>query len=270
MPDSGWVPVANTFIQNHSLSWRAKGLLAELLSYPDGWDTSVDRLVELGKRDGGNAEGRYAMHAAMTELVAAGYARHVRTRGERGQWTTSLTVSDALLPNLPTADCPQSEEPESADRESADRQSVGRESDSREVSTKTEHNTITKTDLERSSEQHSASLASLAAAADAAADDDSIPEIYGKVYNQIDNLTEHERRQHLLVVERRRPRIYREARNGAIKQLKLEQPRTFREDSASKVIDRLSYKYIAKHYLDQDGELPQWIADRVNGVGPPS
>jgi hypothetical protein len=266
MPESGWVPIANAFAQNHRLSWRAKGLLQELLSYPDNWDVTVDSLVQLGRnerRNGGNAEGRDAMHAAMNELVQAGYAAHVRTRGERGQWVTTLVVSDAPLPRDRPTENPQSANQESEDPQSADQLS----GDQLVKDLKTETNTENKTDEDqRTWEQHSASLASLAATADAAADDESIKERCEKVYAQIDNLTEADRRKHLLIVERRRPRIYRDARRGAIKQVKDDSPRTLtNQDAAVKVIDRLAYKYVAQHYLQQDGELPLWLARLVNG-----
>lgn len=47
MPAEGWAPVANSATRDHYLSWRARGRLAELLFYPDGWQTTVDKLVAI-------------------------------------------------------------------------------------------------------------------------------------------------------------------------------------------------------------------------------
>jgi hypothetical protein len=68
MPDEGWVPISNEAARDHRLSWRARGLLVELLSYPDGWETTVDRLVAQARKHGDVSEGRAAMRKAIAEL----------------------------------------------------------------------------------------------------------------------------------------------------------------------------------------------------------
>lgn len=94
MPDSGWVPISNDAVRDHRLSWRARGLLAELLSYPDGWDTTVEKLVAQAKREGGKAEGRDAMLKAMAELKKTGYVVYRRSQAEGGIFTTEMVVCD--------------------------------------------------------------------------------------------------------------------------------------------------------------------------------
>jgi hypothetical protein len=147
MPDDGWVPVANAAARDHRLSWRARGLLLELLSYPDGWETTVQKLVDLGRRarkQGGHAEGRDALYGAMAELAKFGYVVYVRRRDEDRHWVTEIEVSDA--PRLP-------EKPESANQESADTESGSPESAS-QVGTK---NTDTKTDTKTDRKDHQGS-----------------------------------------------------------------------------------------------------------------
>lgn len=95
MPDEGWVPIANNAARDSRLSWRSRGLLLELLSYPDGWETNVDKLVDMSATaDDSHTEGRYAMRAAMLELVKYGYVRRLRCR-EHGRWVTKVSVKDA-------------------------------------------------------------------------------------------------------------------------------------------------------------------------------
>jgi hypothetical protein len=69
-------------LQDSALSFRARGVLGYLLSQPDGWRTSAERLTRQG------TEGRDAIGSALTELEGRGYlARHrVRVRGGRFRW----------------------------------------------------------------------------------------------------------------------------------------------------------------------------------------
>lgn len=248
MPEEGWTPVSNGAAQDHRTSWRAKGLLTELLSYPDGWDTNIDKLVLLGQQAGGHAEGRDAMRTAMNELIQAGYVRRVRCRGKRGEWTTELEVCDAPIyrpTENPASGNQSSEIQASGNQSSADQASI----------TKTDSKTNTKTDAERPTNQYSASLASLAAGADAPAEDSEENQL-NRVYVVIDNLDQDDRRRHLLGVERRRPKIYREARHNAIKQIEHSHPQALKEDISAEVIDKLSYKYMARHYSPA---WPRWF-----------
>lgn len=250
MPDEGWVPIANTAARDHRLSWRARGLLAELLSYPDGWETSVDKLVDMANAAGGNTEGRDAMRNAMNELIRFGYVRRVRYT-EHGRWLTRLEVTDG-----PTPDFQASVVQASADQSSVVQSSVDQASLERRTT-----NTDTKNDLsQRSSAEDSASLISFAAAADAATKSDLRERLLEKIYDVIDNLTPGDRRAHMLTVEGKRPRIYREARNGAIRQMREHDPRALKSEHAVMVTDRLSYKYVAQHYVATTGELPLWFA----------
>lgn len=256
MPDAGWVPVANAAARDHRLSWRAKGLLLELLSYPDGWDTNVDKLVALGRRADGHAEGRDAMRTAMTELVQFGYVRRLHRGDERGRWTTDLEVSDR-----PT------ENPASVDQSSVLPSSADRASETQSVTKETDTNTVKKTDqhLETANE-YSESLASLAVVAAATTRDEEIQLELKQLYDQIDEMAEDDRRRHLLSLERRRPRIYRECRNEAIRQIKRDEPRTLKTDRAVPVIDRLSYKYAALHYAHSPTGVPAWFRRPLEGL----
>ncbi|WP_433460637.1 hypothetical protein [Micromonospora sp. CA-248212] len=88
----------NTAHRDYRLSWRARGLLGELLSYPDGWDTSVDKLVAQAREHGDATEGRAAMRKAVAELAEIGYVRYIREMDEKGHWSTVMSVCDVPQP----------------------------------------------------------------------------------------------------------------------------------------------------------------------------
>ena len=78
----------NRAIRDPHISYRARGVLAYVLSMPDNWRTSAETLSRQG------VEGRDAIRAAINELIAAGYARRVKSQDERGHFTTELHFYD--------------------------------------------------------------------------------------------------------------------------------------------------------------------------------
>lgn len=81
--------IPNAILQRSDMTRRAKGLLCELLSRPDGWTTSAQRLADTGP------EGRDAMRTALAELESFGYIIRDRWRDpETQQWRSRMTVHD--------------------------------------------------------------------------------------------------------------------------------------------------------------------------------
>lgn len=74
----------NAALRNPHLSYRARGVLAYVLSMPDNWRTSAETLARQG------TEGRDAIRGALNELIQTGYARRVKSQDERGRFTTEL------------------------------------------------------------------------------------------------------------------------------------------------------------------------------------
>jgi hypothetical protein len=74
----------------------ARGILGEILSRPDGWQTTADRMMEEARLSRGDkrGEGRRAYRAAFAELEAAGYMHRVKTRDKRGRYVTTVWVTD--------------------------------------------------------------------------------------------------------------------------------------------------------------------------------
>jgi hypothetical protein len=81
---SNYFRMNNEAIQDPSLSWAARGLLAYLLSLPEKWEV---HLRDLFTR---SPNGRKPTEAAMNELITAGYV--TKEQGENKRRTTTYTV----------------------------------------------------------------------------------------------------------------------------------------------------------------------------------
>jgi hypothetical protein len=81
------------------LSYAARGLLADILSRPDGWEANADELSRAARRARGETlgEGRRAIRMLFAELEGAGYVRRLRLRASSGEFITTLEVTD--VPN---------------------------------------------------------------------------------------------------------------------------------------------------------------------------
>lgn len=90
----GWTSLPNRMLEDSRLSWRARGILAYLLSRPPGWQTDSERLADEGR------EGREAVRTALRELRDLCYLVHVRVQGDRGRWRTETFVYDEPQPDL--------------------------------------------------------------------------------------------------------------------------------------------------------------------------
>lgn len=74
------------------LSYAARGLLADILSRPDGWEANADALSREARAARGEVfgEAERTIQALFTELEAAGYMRNSK------QWPASGSVSSVL------------------------------------------------------------------------------------------------------------------------------------------------------------------------------
>ncbi len=93
-PADRFAMIANAALEDDRLTWRARGVLAYLLSRPEGWSTSAERLA--GQSPKGK-EGRDAMRAVLAELEAAGYLLREKVQDARGRWSTGMVVYDSPM-----------------------------------------------------------------------------------------------------------------------------------------------------------------------------
>ncbi|WP_158711437.1 hypothetical protein [Streptomyces xylophagus] len=76
MPADTLTTFATDLLHDRDISWCAAGMLAYLLSFPDGVDVTVATLTVQRK------EGRAEVAAALRELEVAGYLRRVPGEGD--------------------------------------------------------------------------------------------------------------------------------------------------------------------------------------------
>ena len=102
-PADGFTVLGNNVLQDQNLSYRARGLLASILSRPDNWRTDAAQLAREGR------EGREAVLSTLKELEAAGYvvrSKRQITRADAeadpslraGRWISTTTVYDKPQP----------------------------------------------------------------------------------------------------------------------------------------------------------------------------
>lgn len=83
----------NAVLQYRRLSYTARGLLADLLSRPDGWREDARHMADT------SCQGRGAVRRALKELTEAGYYRVEKVRLPDGTLRTETHVHDT--PQLP-------------------------------------------------------------------------------------------------------------------------------------------------------------------------
>ena len=255
MPPEGWVPVANSTAQQRRLSWRAKGLLVDLLSFPDGYHVTFDKLMSLAKLAGDpDVEGRDAMRRAMQELERKGYLSHQRVKVENpkpgGQrWRTETAICDQPIFAENPGGTASQEAQDSAPPDFGT-------SRGQEVFNNTGFN---KNDQQQEEHgQHSASLALAREGQQARAQDREARRAQlDRLYAAANQLDDDRLRRLLLQFEQKRRRIYRDCRNDAISQLQREAPLILKGPDSVREIDLLSYKYALQHYAEKG--LPTWL-----------
>jgi len=80
--------LSNEMLRNKSISLKAKGLLAQLLSHTESWKVTIKSLCAYNK------EGREAIENAIKELMAEGYMIQNKFRDDLGKFDVEYFVSD--------------------------------------------------------------------------------------------------------------------------------------------------------------------------------
>ena len=110
--------IRNEVARDSRLSYKARGILIEILSRPDNWETSADALAASGP------DGRTAVLSGLRELREAGYLETVRRRREDGTFNTISSVYDTPQNGSPESGFPTSDNPTSIEHRSKNTLSV--------------------------------------------------------------------------------------------------------------------------------------------------
>lgn len=92
-PPDHFTVINNQVINDDSLTYRARGILIYLLSKPDGWHTSAERLSSA------DTEGRDAIRTCLKELQEAGYMQLIKRQDDLGLWESHWLVFDKPVHN---------------------------------------------------------------------------------------------------------------------------------------------------------------------------
>ncbi len=103
--NSNYVTMNRAGLNDKRLSWKAKGLLAYMLSMPDDW-TFYDTELEQHAKDG-----RDALKSAIKELKDTHYMKRSRRTGEGGKFIWETEVFEQPYTGFPCMDNPSTEKP---------------------------------------------------------------------------------------------------------------------------------------------------------------
>ena len=104
--ETGYVIIDKTFLEDRSLSWKAKGIMAFMLSKPDDWTFYLDELVKH------STDGKSSFRSGFNELKNAGYIRRITHRQKDGTFKWETTVHERPHTDFPQVDNPHMEKPQ--------------------------------------------------------------------------------------------------------------------------------------------------------------
>jgi hypothetical protein len=116
--ENPFAQIDKSVLEDDAISWKAKGVIAYLLSKPDGWEVRITDIVNHGpKEKNGQAKkgnGEDAIYQALKELRTVGYAELVIKR-DRGvivgkSWVV-FEVKQQPKPDKPNRDNPDLDNP---------------------------------------------------------------------------------------------------------------------------------------------------------------
>lgn len=96
--DGQFTQIPNAWIRDARLSYKARGLLAELMSHSPGFEVSRERLSKNGQ------DGDRAIRSAIRELEDVGYLKRSQNRTEQNHFAASVWITqDPDSPSVPFA-----------------------------------------------------------------------------------------------------------------------------------------------------------------------
>jgi hypothetical protein len=93
--ETHYTQIPNAYLRDKRTGFKAKGILAHLLSHADGYEVSLTSLADVSDRDG-----VAAVRAGVEELEAAGYLvrESRRGRGAPGTYGTRWILTEPSIP----------------------------------------------------------------------------------------------------------------------------------------------------------------------------
>ncbi len=107
---TNYTVIDNTALQDNRLSWKAKGMMAYMLSLPDDWIFYIDELQKHG------TDGIASFRSGFDELKMLGYVERVRKQRSDGTFKWETIVHERPLTNFPQVEKPQVEKPQVENR----------------------------------------------------------------------------------------------------------------------------------------------------------
>lgn len=98
--------IHNAVFYDYGISYKAKGLLCQMLSLPDGWSFTIEGLAKLA------SDGRDSVANALKELENAGYFRREQNRNGGKYQGIEYIVSEKPFAENPFTGKPISEKPQ--------------------------------------------------------------------------------------------------------------------------------------------------------------
>lgn len=260
-PEGNFTIIPNQALRDDRLSYTARGVLHELLSHRSGWETNAEIMTVRARQKRGNGvgEGRRAMRAAFAELEEAGYMVRIKERIPAGQpgagrIVTTLVVYD-LARDRGTAGGMSTSGTSTGGTPVTGTSASGTSS----ISTMEEHEEKTVRGEEEAGEERLASLVATRASDLADGPLFGLGADRDRGYEAVEKMDIDVRRDNLLALEDRHPRIYRDCRRKAIAQIKAEHgPQYLKDKDAALLIDKLSYKWAVEHY-SKAANWPAWF-----------
>lgn len=99
--DKNYTTINNTGLKDERLTWKAKGILAYILSLPDDWVFYMEEVANHAK------DGIDSLRAGMKELKEHGYVKRFPVKNEKGK----ITNWETIIYEVPQTENPLMEKP---------------------------------------------------------------------------------------------------------------------------------------------------------------
>ena len=115
---AGFTTLSNAMLGDIRLSWKARGLLAYLLSKPPNWKVIISHLVTQG------SDGKAAIVAGLDELEGFGYLKRTRRPKVKGQFDGWFIYVYEIPCKIPDETASDFQHPTASDFPATDNQSL--------------------------------------------------------------------------------------------------------------------------------------------------